>query len=356
MFEGGSVRIGDRIIGQGNPVFVIAEAGVNHNGRFDLAWKLVDAAAEAGADAIKFQTWQANQLVTPQGKMAGYQIKNTGKEESQLEMLRKLEFSEDWYPKIMAYAKERGLIFLSTSHGGFEAVDLLESFGAPAFKFGSGDLNNLPLLEHAAQYQKPMLISTGMSTMEEIREAVLVIQKIGNNQIVIFHCTTNYPCFPHEINLSVIKTFLKEFGSSGAVIGYSDHTIGIQVPVMAASLGAAVIEKHITLDNRMEGPDHVASAEPALFKEMVESLKRAPVILGSPEKKLIDCEIQYIKVARKSLVAGRNIKKGEKLTKENIAIKRPGDGMEPKRFYEVLGKVASVDISKDTILGAEHFA
>lgn len=341
------IRIGDKKIGDGQPVFVIAEGGVNHNNQLDLALKLIDEAAIAGADAIKFQTWRAEQLVTRAGKMADYQKRNTGREESQFDMLKRLELKEEWYPQLADRAKEKGIILLSAPHGGFEAVDLMEKYNFPAFKFASGDITNLPLLEYAARLGKPLLISTGMSNMEEVREAVETVRSAGNNQILVFQCTTDYPLAFKDVNLRAMQTLKNELD---VLTGYSDHTVGYQVPIMAATLGACMIEKHFTLDRRMDGPDHVASTEPKEFKEMIEKLRQIPVIMGSGEKNPQDIERQYITVARKSIVAADNIKKGDVLNRDNLSIKRPGDGIAPKQFNKILGKVAAEDIPQDTLL------
>lgn len=344
------ISIGGKKIGEGFPVFIIAEGGVNHNSRLDLALDLIDAAADAGADAIKFQTWRAEQLVTRTGKMADYQKRNIGKEESQFEMLKKLELKEHWYPQLIQRAKEKGIILMSTPHGGFESVDLMQKYNFPAFKFGSGEITNLPLLEYAAKFKKPMLISTGMSNLEEVKEAIEVVKRAGNNQILVFQCTTDYPLAPENVNLGVIQTFIKELD---VLVGYSDHTIGDQVPMMAITLGACMLEKHLTLDRTMKGPDHIASTEPKEFKELVKKLRDIPKILGSGIKKPQVIELQYMTVARKSIVASKDIKKGERLTKENLAIKRPGNGLLPKLYPQLLGKTVNQDIPADTLFSEE---
>ncbi|MEK7598948.1 MAG: N-acetylneuraminate synthase [Patescibacteria group bacterium] len=366
-----TIKIGNRLIGKGWPVFVIAEAGVNHNGNFDLAIKLIDAAAEAGADAVKFQTFRAEQVVTSTGKMADYQKRNIGKETSQLEMIRGFELKEDWYPALIKRAKEKGIIFISTPHGGMESVDFLESLNVPAFKFGSGDLTNLPVLEYAARLKKPMLISTGMSDLAEVKEAVEAVKNAGNDQILVFHCTTDYPCAPEFVNLRVMQSFMRELGT---IVGYSDHTAGCQAPALAVALGACMIEKHFTLDRNINGPDHVASTEPKEFKEMILLLKKIPqdfekaiqiigvtpeaaeVLMGTSEKKSLPPELQYMSVARKSIVAARDIMAGEKFSVENLAIKRPGTGLLPKHFYKIIGAVAKADIKKDELIKKEDFA
>ena len=342
-----TITIQGKEVGGGKPIFVIAEGGVNHNSNCDLALKLVDAAADAGADAIKFQRWRAEQLVTKEGTMAEYQKRNTGKEESQFDMLKKLELKEEWYPQLFQRAKEKGIILLSTPHGGFEAIDFMEQYDFPAFKIASGDITNLPFLEYAARKGKPMLVSTGMSTMEEIKEAVDTIKKAGNDQILVFHCTTDYPLAPENVNLKAILTLMRELD---VLVGYSDHTAGDQAAIMAVTLGACMIEKHFTLDRTMQGPDHIASTEPKEFQETVMKLKKISLIMGSGIKKPLAPELQYISVARKSIVANRDIKKGEKFTMENLAIKRPGTGIPPREFKNILGKKAKINIAQDSLL------
>ena len=374
------INIGGKLIGKNQLVFIIAEAGVNHNGRLDLALKLIDAAADAGADAVKFQTFRAEQVATASGKMADYQKKNLGKIESQLAMLKKLELKEKYYPALINRAKERGIIFLSTPHGGFESVDFLQKLKIPAFKFGSGDLTNLPLLEYAAKFsakggsasgeKKPMIISTGMATIEEIRSAVKIIKKAGNDKIIILHCTTNYPTPLREVNLLAMKTMEKEFKLP---VGYSDHTEGMKISVAAAVLGAQVIEKHFTLNKTMLGPDHKASLEPAELKEMIGQIrimeerlaggeklqnliKELGVLrsLGNGIKKPISSELRIAKSVRKSIVAKEDIKKGEYLTMKNLAFKRPGTGIPPNKIQAVIGRIAKLNISKDTIIKKEY--
>ncbi|MDP3954704.1 MAG: N-acetylneuraminate synthase [bacterium] len=335
------ILIQNRKIGYGQSVFIIAEAGVNHNGKLDLALKLVDAAADVGADAIKFQTFKAEQVVTETGEMAEYQKKNTGKTESQIKMLKKLEFDENWYPGIISHCKKRGIVFLSTPHGGFDSVDLLHKLRVPAFKFGSGDLTNLPLLGYAARLNKPIILGTGMATMIEVEDAIRVIKKAGNSKIIILHCTTNYPCPFEEVNLRAMQTMIREFD---VVVGYSDHTLGSQVAVMATTLGALVIEKHLTLDNSMPGPDHKASASPEVFKNMVDEIRKINTILGNSDKKFTPSEVKMRSMVRKSLVAILNIKKGDVFNKKNIGIKRPGTGLAPKFYSSLLNKKAHRNI------------
>lgn len=344
------IKIGNKKVGSGQPVFIVAEAGVNHNARLDLALKLIDAAVFAGADAVKFQTARAEEVTTASADMADYQTKNLGKKESQLAMIKKLALKEKDWPVLVKYAKDRGIIFFSSPHGHIASANLLQKLKAPAYKFGSGDLTNLPLLEHVARFKKPMILGTGMSDMEIVGEAVMAIKKAGNNQIVVLHCTTDYPLTPENVNLLAMQTMAKELK---VLAGYSDHTIGSQAAVMATAMDACMIEKHFTLDKTLPGPDHIASMEPLEFQEMVRQIRKATIILGSPKKSILPCEKQFIQVIRKSIVSTKIIKKGEKFTNANLSIKRPGTGIQPKRLNEILGKIATRAIPKDTILADE---
>ncbi|MFH1956624.1 MAG: N-acetylneuraminate synthase [Patescibacteria group bacterium] len=347
-----SIRIGKKNIFYNKRPFIIAEAGVNHNGNLKTALKLVEAASGAGADAIKFQTFKAEQVVIPQGKMAKYQKKNIGKTESQLKMLKKLELKEDFYKSIINHCKKRKIIFLSTSHGGFESVDFLKSLKVPAFKIGSGDLTNLPLLKYTASFKKPMILGTGMATMSEIKEAIKTIKKAGNSKIIVLHCTTNYPCPLKEVNLNAVKKMIKKLD---VLVGYSDHTLSLDVPVLAVAMGACAIEKHFTLNRKMKGPDHKASLEPKELKEMIEKINNINIIMGSSEKRPTQDEMEIKKRIRKSVVSLKNIRKGEKFTKENIGIKRPGDGLLPKLYPEILNKRAKNNIKADGFIKKSHY-
>lgn len=347
------IVIANKTISERSSPFVIAEAGVNHNGRLDLALRMVDVAAAAGADAIKFQTFRAQDLAAKSAKMAAYQKRNTGKSESQLAMLKRLELKESFYEPIVKRCKKRKIIFLSTPLGGFEPVDFLEGLGVSAFKVASCDLDNIPVLGYIARLQKPIILSTGMANMREINEAITCIKSQGNNKIIALHCTANYPCPLEEVNLASIQTMMQKLG---VLVGYSDHTLGIHVSVMAAALGACVIEKHFTLDAGMRGPDHKASISPAELKELVTAVKSVRTVLGSPDKKPTKSERAMIKDARKSVVAVRDIKKGELFTKENIGIKRPGTGLSPKHYSMIIGTRARKNIAPDTLLKQEHYA
>ncbi len=348
------IKIGSKLIGTNQPVFIIAEAGINHNGSLGLAKKLIDAAVESGADAVKFQTFKAENLVTEKVEMAEYQKKNTGKQESQLDMLKGLELSYDELKELKDHCDKKGIVFFSTPHTE-DAIDFLEDL-MPVFKIGSGDLNNLPYLEKIAKKQKPIILSTGMGTLEEVKEAVNIIKK-HNDQLILLHCTTNYPCPKQDVNLKVLETLKKE---TGCIIGYSDHTEGIEIPIMANLLGATVIEKHFTLDKNMEGPDHPASLDPAELKEMVSAIRGGrkmevpDEIMGDGVKKPTKEEKETAKVTRKSIVAKVDIPKGKIIEKGMIIIKRPGTGIPPEKIEEIVGKRAKKGIKKDSLVKEEY--
>jgi N-acetylneuraminate synthase len=342
-----TIRIGARTVGDGQPVFVIAEAGVNHNGDIRLAKALVDAARAAGADAVKFQNFEAEEVTTARAGMAAYQRRNTGKSESQIEMIRRFELPAAAFEEIAAHCKKRRIMFLSTPHGGFGSVDVLRRIGVAALKIGSADLNNLPLLAYAARLKKPMIISTGMAEMRDVTEAVAMIRKAGNNKIIVLQCTTDYPARYRDINLRAMLTMRDQ---QKVLVGYSDHTVGAESAVVAVALGACVLEKHLTLDNAMDGPDHRASANPQDFKDYVKAVRDAEVILGSPRKTIAKSARQYMPLVLKSVVARRPIKRGDLLTKDNLAIKRPGTGLSPKHYFEMLGKRAMRELKPDALI------
>jgi len=346
------IKIKNKFIGQNNYVFIIAEAGVNHNGDLKTALKLVNAAAAAGADAVKFQTFKADDVVTNAGKMAAYQKKNIGVRQSQLEMLKKLELPENFYRPLIKRCRDKKIIFLSTPHGSFNSVDFLQRLKIPVFKFGSGDLTNLPVLEYAAKFNKPMILGTGMATIREVQSAINIIKKTGNNEIIALHCTTNYPTLFNEVNLRAMLIMKKKLS---VLIGYSDHTRGIQAPIMAATLGACVIEKHFTLDKNMPGPDHAASLEPAELKAMVKAIRLVEPILGLSDKKPTVSESKLLKTVRKSLVSLAMIKKGDKFTKKNLGIKRPGVGLKPEYYNKIIGCVAKRDIKPDILIKKNYY-
>jgi N,N'-diacetyllegionaminate synthase len=324
---------------------IIGEAGVNHNGELDLAKRLIDVAAEAGVDAVKFQTFRADRLVTASAPKAAYQTLTTAADESQREMLRKLELTPAMHEELMAYCAGRQIAFLSTAFD-IEAVDLLASLGQTCFKIPSGEITNLPFLRHIGRLKGRVILSTGMAIIDEIRAAVVALEKAGTprSRITVLHCTTEYPAPMAEINLRAMTTIGNELGLA---IGYSDHTLGIEVPIAAVALGATIIEKHFTLDRRMEGPDHKASLEPAELKSMVNAIRNIELALGSAEKRVGKGEAGNRDVVRKSIVARRSIKAGERFTAENVATKRPGTGLSPMRWDEIIGATARRDYKSD---------
>jgi len=338
------IKIENRYISEDYPTFIIAEAGVNHNGSLELAKKLVDVAKEAGVDAVKFQTFKTEKVVSKFAPKAEYQIKNTGNNESQYEMIKKLELTEEEFIELYKYTKEKGLIFLSTPFD-FESADFLEDL-VPAYKISSTDLTNLPFLEYIAKKGKPIILSTGMATLGEIEEAVNTIKKY-NEDIILLHCITNYPADFEELNLRAIKTLKEAFKLP---VGYSDHSLGIYAPIAAVTLGAIVIEKHFTIDKNLPGPDHKASLNPEELKEMVKAVRLTEKALGDGIKRPTFSEEKIKKVARKSLVANVDIPKGSIIKREMVTIKRPGIGIEPKYLDVVAGKRARRDIKKDEVL------
>ncbi len=345
------IKIGSKNISKDSPVFIIAEAGVNHNGKLSLAKKLVEAAKKAGADAIKFQTFKAKDTVIAKTAMAPYQKKNIGKIQSQYQMLKKLELNQQDFKKLKKYCDKKNIIFLSTPSAE-DDVNRLENL-LPAFKVGSSDINNFPLLKKIAKTNKPVILSTGMASLKEVVTAVNVVKKAGNKKVAVLHCTTNYPCPVTEVNLKAMKTIGNKIKT---IMGYSDHTIGNQVVVMAVLLGARIIEKHLTLDKKMIGPDHKASANPQEFADLVKAIRNVPKILGSEVKKPTASELRIAKVARKSIVSTKAIKKGEKFSLANITIKRPGTGLKPEFFEKLPGKKAKRNIAADSLITKKDYA
>ena len=332
-----------------NHTIIIAEAGVNHNGSLELAKQLVDRAVEAGADYIKFQTFKAANLVTKSAQQADYQKRNIGGgDSSQYQMLKKLELSQEEHLELIDYCQQRGIHFFSTAFDS-DSVEFLDSLHLGLWKIPSGEITNYPYIKQIAQKQGDVILSTGMSTSEDIQNAVDVLLRWGKtkDQITILHCNTEYPTPFEDVNLRAMQTIKERFGTQ---VGYSDHTRGIEVPIAAVALGAAVIEKHFTLDRNMQGPDHKASLEPDELKVMVSAIRNIEKALGSSEKKVTDSERKHIAIARKSIVAATNIKKGEIFTEENITVKRPGTGISPMRWEEVLGTKAVRDFMEDELI------
>lgn len=340
------IKINDRIVGDREPCFIIAEAGVNHNGDVELAKKLIDVAEEAKVDAIKFQTFKTENVVTKDAPKAYYQIKNTGSNKSQYEMLKELELKEEDFKELYRYARKKGIIFLSTPFD-FESADFLDELGIPAFKISSTDLTNLPFLEYVAEKGKPVILSTGMGTLGEIEEAIDTIKNTGNNEIVLLHCITNYPADFESLNLRAIQTLREAFKLP---VGFSDHSLGIYAPIVAVALGAVAIEKHFTLDKNLPGPDHKASLDTRELKEMVKWIRSIEKSLGDGIKRPTPEEEEIKKVARRSIVAKVNIPKGTVITEEMITFKRPGIGLSPKYYKEIIGRRARRDINIDEMI------
>ena len=331
-----------------NRTLIIAEAGVNHNGDISLARQLVDAAAEAGADLVKFQTFNADRLVTRAAKKADYQNKATDSKESQHAMLRRLELTVDMHHELIAHCAARNIGFFSTGFD-IESVDLLVNIGQDHFKIPSGEITNLPYLRHIGRLGKAVIFSTGMATMGEIEAAIDVLEQAGTQRanITVLHCTTEYPTPMDEVNLRAMQSIHSAFG---VAVGYSDHTSGIEVPIAAVALGACVIEKHFTLDRNQPGPDHKASLEPEELKAMVTAIRNIEIALGDGIKRLTPSEARNKPIARKSLVANRTIKAGEVFSVQNITAKRPGTGVSPMRWDEVMGRAAPRDLAADELI------
>ncbi len=340
-----NVKIGRFCLGERFPVFVIAEAGVNHNGRLELAKKLIDAAQKAGADAIKFQTFKSESLVTAHAPQADYQ-KRTSPYKDQLTMLKELELSSNNFRELFLYCHRKKIMFLSTPFDE-ESVELLAELNVPAFKVSSGDLTNFTLLKKIARYHKPVLLSTGMATLAEVREAVECIYRSGNHQLILFHCTSNYPTAFNDVNLKALRTLQKKFH---VPVGFSDHTVGIETAVAAVAMGCCVIEKHLTLDKNFDGPDHQASSDPREFQSLVNAIRHVEMALGDGQKKPTKSEEPIKRVARKSIVAVLDIAPGEKLTRAMLTVKRPGTGIEPKWLGKLIGARVRGPIKKDQVL------
>ena len=326
-----------------NRVMIIAEAGVNHNGDINLAKKLVDAAVMAGADAVKFQTFQADKLVCKKAPKAEYQVTNTGEAENQMEMLQKLQLSENEFIELKHYCDEKGILFLSTPFD-VDSFHFLQSIGITMVKIPSGEITNYPLLREIGKSGLKVLLSTGMSQIDEVVTAIDTLKEFGTKEIVVLQCNTEYPTPLSDANVRCMLTLGKETGCS---FGYSDHTCGNEVLIAAVALGATVVEKHFTLDKTMEGPDHIASIEPEELKQLVTSIRNVEMALGEGEKKVSTSERKNIHVVRKSIVARKAIRKGEIFTEENLTTKRPGDGLSPMRWNEVLGQAATKDYEVD---------
>jgi N,N'-diacetyllegionaminate synthase len=331
-----------------NRTTIIAEAGVNHNGDLKLAKRLVDVAAEAGADLVKFQTFKVNHLITKNAAKAEYQIETTSKDESQFEMLTKLELTEAMHESLISYCKKKKIKFFSSGFD-IQSLDYLNLLGLSQFKIPSGEITNLPYLRHVGTFGKPIILSTGMSTIYEIEDALKALEKVGmqRKDITVLHCNSQYPTPMIDVNLKAMCTIRDTLGVN---IGYSDHTLGVEVAIAAVALGATVIEKHFTLDRNMLGPDHKASLEPEELALMIRSIRNIEQSLGENVKRPSPSELKNKTIARKSLVARIPIKNGEIFTKENITTKRPGDGVSPMLWDKIVGQVAKRDFATDELI------
>ncbi|WFE67927.1 N-acetylneuraminate synthase [Thiomicrospira sp. R3] len=329
-------------------VFIIAEAGVNHNGSLALAKQLVDVAAECGADAVKFQTFKAESLVTKTAKQAEYQTANTGKQESQFDMLKRLELSETDHHELVAHCCKNQIEFMSTPFD-LKSIHFLNALGVERFKIPSGEITNYPYLKVVGSFNKEIVLSTGMATLADIEAALNLLVESGTdkNKITILHATTDYPTHMQDVNLTAMQTIAQAFKVK---VGYSDHTLGIEVPTAAVALGATIIEKHFTLDKNLPGPDHKASLEPDELKAMVKAIRNIEIALGDGIKRPSTSEQKNMQVARKSLVALTDIKKGETFSEQNLTVKRPGLGISPMRWNEIIGQVAQKDYQADELI------
>jgi N,N'-diacetyllegionaminate synthase len=339
-------RLGDRVIGAGAPTFVIAEAGVNHNGDAALAHRLVGEAATAGADAVKFQTFRAADLVTRAAPKAAYQRETTGGDGGQREMLARLELPAEAFAALRDESARRGLVFFSSPFDE-ASVDLLAALGVALFKIPSGEITNLGYLRHVAAKRRPIILSTGMSTLEEIAAAVDAIRRAGDPPLALLQCVSAYPAPAEETNLRAMDTLRDRFGCP---VGLSDHTTGIEVSIAAVARGAAIIEKHFTVDKTLPGPDHRASLDAAELAALVRSIRRVEAALGDGDKRPMPSEADTRRVARKSLVAARPIERGEKITREMIAVKRPGTGISPADLERAIGRTTARPLATDEVI------
>lgn len=336
---------------QGN-VLIIAEAGVNHNGSLSMARKLIDAAVEAGADCVKFQTFKSAAVVSNSAVKAAYQRSTTDEKESQLEMIKKLELRDEDFYALSTYCKEKKIVFLSTPFD-LDSVDLLTNIGLDCFKIPSGEITNLPYLKKIGSLKKKLIVSTGMSTIDEIAQAIEILVKTGTKRedIALLHCTTEYPAPYEDVNLRAMRTMAENF--PGLVIGYSDHTRGIEISIAAVAMGARIIEKHFTLSRTLEGPDHQASLEPKELAAMVQGIRNVEAAMGDGNKCPMPSELPNRDVARKSLVSALPIKKGDILTEAHLTTKRPGTGLSPMLWEQVLGIIAPADLPEDALIPLE---
>lgn len=341
------VRISNRLVGPGRPCFIIAEAGVNHNGDMRLAHRLIDAAAKAGADAVKFQSFVTEELITPEAPKAGYQVETTGEPDSQYKMLKALELSADQQAELKAHCEQVGILYLCTPYENM-SIDMLDRMDIAAFKIASTDTTNIPFLRYVASKGRPVILSTGMSTLGEVEQAVNTLCAAGlDDKVIILHCTSEYPAPVGEANLRAILTMQQAFHCP---VGFSDHTPGVDVSPWAVAVGACLIEKHFTLDRNMVGPDHRASLEPDHLLALVRAVRDVEAALGDGVKRPMPSELANKPLMQKSLVARHNIRAGDTITSDDLTCKRPGFGLAPSWFDRIVGKRAAMDIPKDGVL------
>jgi N,N'-diacetyllegionaminate synthase len=341
-----SVSIGTFRIGPDDPCFIIAEAGVNHNGDVTTAKKLVDAALGAQADAVKFQTWVTDKIMVPDAPAADYQKQNVGGELTQYEIVKQLELAYDEFEEIKAYCDRVGIMFLSTPDEE-ESADFLNGLGVPCFKVGSGEVTNLPLLRHVALKGKPVILSTGMSHLGEVESAVIAMEEVGNLDLILLHCVSNYPADPVSCNLKAIDTLACAFGYP---VGFSDHTLGYEVTLAAVARGAQLVEKHLTLDKTMPGPDHKASLNPAEFGSMVKAVRGVEAALGDGIKRPVSSELEMRRIARRTVVASRPIAAGQTIVAEDLALRRSSGGLDPANMKLIIGRRPRRDLDRNSVI------
>jgi len=344
-----TIRIGPKNIGSGEPVFFIAEAGVNHNGDLHRAKKLVDAAAEAGADAVKFQTFRAEELVSASAPKARYQKETTGTDESQLEMIKRLELSADAFQELSKHCESRKILFLSSPFDP-QSVDLLENLNILAYKVPSGEINNWPFLEHIASKHKPVILSTGMCYLSEVDEAIRVLGSAGCTELAVLHCTSSYPASAASSNLRAMQTLAAAFQIP---VGLSDHTLGAEIPLAAVALGGCIIEKHLTLDKSLPGPDHQASMDPIELRSLIRAIRNVESAMGDGIKRPNASEEDVRNVARRSILTRQAIPQGARITRDMLVFKRPGTGIPPSKLSTVVGRRAAREIPADTLIQFE---
>ncbi len=345
-----AISIGSRRVGAGQPCFIIAEAGVNHNGDPAMARELIAAARASGADAVKFQTWITEKLVSPEARMAEYQVANTGREESQFAMLKRLELSQAQFTELQAECARQGVLFLSTPDEP-DSADFLERLGVPLFKIGSGEVTNLPYLRHVARKGRPVILSTGMSTLDEVRAAVRAFEAEGLRELVLLHCVSQYPADPADCNLRAMDTLREAFGHP---VGFSDHTMSADVSLAAVARGACVIEKHLTLDRALPGPDHQASLEPAEFTDMVRRIRLVESALGNGMKEPTAAELETRKVVQRSIVAARALPAGRVLALDDLSLLRAPGGLPPADLEKLVGRELRAARAAGALIAWEH--